>query len=179
MGVSVKKGLCEHFDYSRQELYDIIRIKEIKSCEELLSTCGRGDGCEICKPAVASLLASIWNDLIVKQETIQDTNDRFLANIQRGGSYSVVPRVPGGEITPTQLMAIGRIAQKYGLYTKITGGQRIDMLGARVDQLPLIWEELIEERSCLWKSFTYHQELCRLCVVPLWRTGFCYVRHLY
>ena len=145
MGHKVRKSLCEHFDYSRQELYDIIKVKGIKTYENVLDSHGKGDGCEICKPAVASLLASIWNDLIARQDTIQDTNDRFLANIQRGGTYSVIPRVPGGEITPEKLMAIGRIALKYNLYTKITGGQRIDMLGARVDQLPDIWEELIDE----------------------------------
>ncbi|HZB11864.1 MAG TPA: nitrite reductase large subunit NirB, partial [Chryseolinea sp.] len=124
LGHKVKKTLCEHFDYSRQELYDIIKVKEVRTYDILLNTVGQGDGCEICKPAVASLLASIWNELIAEQDTIQDTNDRYLANIQRGGTYSVVPRIAGGEITPTKLMAIGRIAQKYGLYTKITGGQR-------------------------------------------------------
>jgi nitrite reductase (NADH) large subunit len=106
---------------------------------------GQGDGCEVCKPVVASLLASIWNEPIVTQATIQDTNDRFLANIQRGGTYSVVPRIAGGEITPEKLIAIGRVADKYKLYTKITGGQRIDLFGAQVEQLPAIWEELIEE----------------------------------
>lgn len=168
IGISVKKTLCEHFDYTRQELYDIIRVKEIKTCEELLSAYGRGDGCEICKPAVASLLASIWNDLIMKQDTIQDTNDRFLANIQRGGSYSVVPRVAGGEITPTQLMAIGRIAQKYNLYTKITGGQRIDMFGARVDQLPLIWEELIAEGFESGHAYGKALRTIKSCVGSTW-----------
>lgn len=143
LGHKIKKTLCEHFDYSRQELYDIIKVKGIKSYEELLTTHGTGDGCEICKPAVASLMASIWNELIAEQSTIQDTNDRFLANIQRGGTYSVVPRIAGGEITPEKLMEIGRIAKKYNLYTKITGGQRIDMFGARVEQLPEIWEELV------------------------------------
>src|SRR5690606_30212120 len=145
MGHKVKKSLCEHFDYTRQELFDLIRIKNIRNFEELIDLHGRGDGCEICKPAAASLLASIWNDAILEQETIQDTNDRFLANIQRGGTYSVVPRIPGGEITPEKLMALGRIAQKWDLYTKITGGQRIDMFGARVEQLPEIWAELIAE----------------------------------
>jgi nitrite reductase (NADH) large subunit len=144
MGQSVKKTLCEHFDYTRQELYDIIKVKELTTFDELLEQYGKGSGCELCKPAVASLLASAWNDLIIKQDTIQDTNDRFLANIQRGGTYSVVPRIPGGEITPDKLISIGSIAKKYGLYTKITGGQRIDMFGARVDQLPDIWKELID-----------------------------------
>ena len=144
MGHTVRKTLCAHFDYTRQELYSLIKVKQIKSYEELLNEHGTGDGCETCKPAVASLLASIWNDTILKQDTIQDTNDRFLANIQKGGSYSVVPRVPGGEITPDKLIAIGSIAKKYDLYTKITGGQRIDMFGAKMNDLPKIWRELID-----------------------------------
>lgn len=144
IGKSVKKTLCEHFDHTRQELFSIIKVKNITSYDELLEQYGKGDGCEVCKPAVASMLASAWNDLVIKQDTIQDTNDRFLANIQRGGTYSVIPRVPGGEITPEKLIVIGQVAKKYGLYTKITGGQRIDLLGARVDQLPDIWEELVE-----------------------------------
>lgn len=143
MGKEVRSILCEHFNYTRQELLDIIKVKGIRLYETLLNECGVGDGCEICKPAVASLLASLWNEPITGQDTIQDTNDRFLANIQKGGSYSVVPRIPGGEITPDKLIVIGNVAKKYGLYTKITGGQRIDLFGARVDQLPDIWEELI------------------------------------
>ncbi|MFY0626695.1 MAG: nitrite reductase large subunit [Reichenbachiella sp.] len=143
MGKVVKKVICEHFDYSRQELFDIVRIKGIKSYDELLDSYGSGDGCETCKPLVASLMASIWNEMILKQDTIQDTNDRYLANIQKGGSYSVVPRIPGGEITPDKLITIGQVAKKYNLYTKITGGQRIDLFGAAVNQLPDIWEELI------------------------------------
>jgi nitrite reductase (NADH) large subunit len=145
LGHKVKRSLCEHFDFTRQELYDLIKIQNIRSYEDLLNLHGNGDGCEICKPVAASLFASIWNELITKQATVQDTNDRFLANIQKGGTYSVVPRIAGGEITSEKLLAIGRIAQKYDLYTKITGGQRIDLFGARMDQLPEIWEELINE----------------------------------
>jgi len=143
-GREVRKTICEHFSYTRQELYDLIKVYEIKSFGGLLKAFGNGSGCEVCKPVVASLLASIWNDVIVKHDTIQDTNDRFLANIQQRGLYSVVPRIPGGEITPEKLVVIGKVAQKYELYTKITGGQRIDMFGARVDQLPDIWEELVD-----------------------------------
>ncbi len=143
LGKRVRKTLCEHFDYTRQELFDLIKVNHIRTYETLLQTYGQGDGCEVCQPAVASLLASIWNELITEQDTIQDTNDRFLANIQRGGTYSVIPRVPAGEITPDQLIAIGTISKQYNLYTKITGGQRIDMLGAHVHQLPAIWEALI------------------------------------
>ncbi|HEX6226317.1 MAG TPA: nitrite reductase large subunit NirB [Chryseolinea sp.] len=168
LGHKVKKTLCEHFEYSRQELYDIIKVKGVKTYDVLLDTVGKGDGCEICKPAVASLLASIWNELIAEQDTIQDTNDRYLANIQRGGTYSVVPRIAGGEITPTKLMAIGRIAQKYGLYTKITGGQRIDMFGARVDQLPEIWEELIQEGFESGHAYGKALRTIKSCVGSTW-----------
>jgi nitrite reductase (NADH) large subunit len=143
-GQYIKNVICEHFDYSRQELFDLIKINKLKHYDLVLDHFGKGDGCEVCKPAVASILSSLWNDVIVKQDTIQDSNDRFLANIQKGGTYSVVPRIPGGEITPDKLIVLGQVAKRYGLYTKITGGQRIDMFGAHLNDLPLIWEELIE-----------------------------------
>jgi len=144
-GKTVVKHLCEHFAFTRQELFQIVKLKQIKTFDELLASHGCGAGCEICKPAVTSILASLWNEHILgpQHQTLQDTNDRFLANMQRGGLYSVIPRVPGGEITPDQLIALGSIAKKYNLYTKITGGQRVDLFGAQVHQLPDIWEEVI------------------------------------
>ncbi|KIC90724.1 nitrite reductase large subunit NirB [Flavihumibacter solisilvae] len=145
-GKYIRNILCEHFQYSRQELYDLVKIHSYKTYDEVLDNLGTGHGCEACKPAVASVLASLWGEMILKKgnDTAQDSNDRFLANIQKGGTYSVVPRIPGGEITPDKLIVIGSIAKKYNLYTKITGGQRIDMFGAHLSDLPLIWEELIE-----------------------------------
>ncbi|MBD3627810.1 nitrite reductase large subunit NirB [Cyclobacterium sp.] len=168
MGKQVKNSLCEHFDYSRQELLDLVKIKGIRSYDELLDQFGKGDGCEICKPAVASILASTWNELVTKQDTIQDTNDRFLANIQKGGTYSVVPRIPGGEITPEKLIVIGQVAKKYGLYTKVTGGQRIDMFGARVDQLPDIWEELIDAGFESGHAYGKSLRTVKSCVGSTW-----------
>jgi len=143
-GQYIKDVICEHFEYSRQELFDLVKINKLKNYDLVLDHFGKGDGCEVCKPAVASILSSLWNDVIVKQDTIQDSNDRFLANIQKGGTYSVVPRIPGGEITPDKLIVLGQVAKRYGLYTKITGGQRIDLFGAHVNDLPAIWEELID-----------------------------------
>ena len=145
-GFALKNHLCEHFEYSRQELYHLVRYQEIKTFDELIERHGKGKGCEICKPAVASMLASTWNDHVLEKSHVglQDTNDYFLANIQRDGTYSVVPRVPGGEITPDKLIVLGEVARDFGLYTKITGGQRIDLFGARVDQLPHIWRRLID-----------------------------------
>ena len=144
-GMVVRNEICEHFKYTRQEILDLVKINALKTYDEVLDTIGHGDGCETCKPAVSSILASLWNDNILTKgkDTAQDSNDRFLANIQRGGTYSVVPRIPGGEITPDKLIVIGEVAKKYGLYTKITGGQRIDLFGAHVGDLPNIWEELI------------------------------------
>jgi nitrite reductase (NADH) large subunit len=144
-GKYVKNVVCEHLNYSRQELFDLIHIHKLESYDQVLNELGKGDGCEVCKPLVSSLLASLWNEMILKKgnDTAQDSNDRFLANIQKGGSYSIVPRIPGGEITPEKLIVIGQVAQKYSLYTKITGGQRIDMFGAHLNDLPIIWEELI------------------------------------
>ncbi|MBC3871213.1 nitrite reductase large subunit NirB [Undibacterium oligocarboniphilum] len=144
-GMAVNNHVCEHFAYSRQELYHLVRVGQIKTFDALLAQHGKGLGCDVCKPLAASILASCWNEFILKKEhaSLQDTNDYYLGNIQKDGTYSVVPRMPGGEVSAEGLIAIGQVAKKYGLYTKITGGQRVDLFGARVEQLPLIWEELI------------------------------------
>ncbi|KAG0050178.1 hypothetical protein BGZ83_005044 [Gryganskiella cystojenkinii] len=147
MGKVIKQNLCSHFEYSRIELYQIAKVKKLKSFALIMEHAGKSScalGCEVCKPAIASILASLFNDHILDHAPLQDTNDRFLANIQRGGTYSVVPRVPGGEITPDKLIAIAQVAKDFGLYTKITGGQRIDLFGAKREDLPEIWERLIE-----------------------------------
>jgi nitrite reductase (NADH) large subunit len=145
-GVEVNTDICDHFPHTRQDLYNLVRVGQVKTFDELLNHHGRGLGCEVCKQAVGSILASYWNEYILEKPHIglQDTNDTFLANMQKDGTYSIVPRVTGGEITPDGLIALGQVAKKYGLYTKITGGQRVDLFGARVEQLPLIWQELID-----------------------------------
>jgi nitrite reductase (NADH) large subunit len=145
-GKEVVLRLCEHFGQTRAELFEVLRVTGIRTFAELVARFGTGTGCEICKPAVASMLASLATGYILdgEQATLQDTNDHVLANMQRDGTYSVVPRVPGGEITPAQLIALGEVARDYDLYTKITGGQRVDLFGARVDQLPGIWARLVD-----------------------------------
>ena len=144
-GVVVDRSLCEHFAFTRQELFHLVQVEGIRTFEALLHKHGKGGGCEVCKPAVASILASCWNEHVLEPAhvALQDTNDTFMANMQKNGTYSVVPRIPGGEITPDMLLVIGQVGKKYNLYTKITGGQRIDLFGATLDELPLIWEELI------------------------------------
>ena len=167
-GKKVSDALCEHFACTRQELYEIVKIKRIQSFSELIHSHGRGQGCEICKPAVASILASLWNENIVDHTTIQDTNDRFLANLQRGGTYSVVPRVPGGEITPDKLIVLGQVAKKYNLYAKITGGQRVDLFGAPVHQLPDIWEELVKAGFESGHAYAKGVRTVKSCVGTTW-----------
>ncbi|WP_017597626.1 nitrite reductase large subunit NirB [Nocardiopsis lucentensis] len=145
-GIEQSNALCEHFTQSRAELVEIVRATGITTFSALIERHGTGRGCDICKPAIASILASLGNGHILQgeQATLQDTNDRYLANMQRNGTYSVVPRIPGGEITPDKLIVIGEVARDFNLYTKITGGQRIDLFGARLEQLPAIWSRLVQ-----------------------------------
>ncbi|MET9844626.1 nitrite reductase large subunit NirB [Streptomyces ossamyceticus] len=179
-GVVVDKGLCACFPQTREELYEIVLALRINTYQDLLDRYGReeargGDGCEICKPAVGSIIASlaptIGADVYVldgEQAALQDTNDHFLANLQKNGSYSVVPRIPGGEITPEGLIVIGEIARDFGLYTKITGGQRIDMFGARVEQLPLIWTRLVDAGFESGHAYGKSLRTVKSCVGQTW-----------
>lgn len=170
MGVEVNRDICEHFPYTRQDLYNLIRVNNIRSFEALLAEYGSGHGCEICKPAVGSILASCWNDYILEKPHIQlqDTNDTFMANMQKDGTYSVVPRVAGGEITPDKLIVIGEVAKKYNLYTKITGGQRVDLFGARLEQLPLIWQELVDAGFETGHAYGKSLRTVKSCVGSTW-----------
>ena len=170
-GVVVDKSLCEHFAYTRQELYGIVRVEGIETFETLLAKHGRGHvGCDICKPAVGSILASCWNRSITDPALVplQDTNDTFMANMQKNGTYSVVPRIPGGEITPDGLLAIGAVAKKYDLYTKITGGQRIDLFGAQLHELPDIWAELIAAGFETGHAYGKSLRTVKSCVGSTW-----------
>ncbi|MCB4798116.1 nitrite reductase large subunit NirB [Neotamlana laminarinivorans] len=169
LGIEVKDTICEHFDYNRQDLYKIIQVKGYQTFNEVLDNHGNGGhGCELCKPVVASLMASIHADTANKEYAIQDSNDRFLANIQRNGTYSVVPRVPGGEITPDKLIALGEIAKKYDLYTKVTGGVRIDLFGATLNQLPLIWKDLIAHGFESGHAYGKSLRTVKTCVGSTW-----------
>ncbi|MFK0176293.1 nitrite reductase large subunit NirB [Streptomyces xanthochromogenes] len=168
-------GLCGCFARTRQELYEIVLALRISSFTELLDGHGRpaargSEGCEICKPAVASILAGLGNGHILdgEQAALQDTNDHFLANLQRNGSYSVVPRIPGGEITPDRLIVIGEVARDFGLYTKITGGQRIDLFGARVEQLPAIWARLVDAGFESGHAYGKSLRTVKSCVGQTW-----------
>lgn len=170
LGYEVNTDICEHFPHTREEIYHLVRVGEIKSFDQLVEKHGRGHGCDICKPAVASIMASCWNDHILDQEHtgLQDTNDRFLGNMQKDGTYSVIPRMPGGEVTPDGLIAVGAVAKKYNLYTKITGGQRVDLFGARQEELPNIWEELIAAGFETGHAYAKSLRTVKSCVGSTW-----------
>lgn len=170
LGVEVSTDICEHFPFTRQDLYNLVKVEGIKSFKALLDKHGKGHGCEICKPAVGSILASVWNDYVLTNDhiSLQDTNDRFLANMQKDGTYSIVPRIPGGEITPEKLIVIGEVAKDYKLYTKITGGQRIDLFGATLAQLPEIWKRLIDAGFETGQAYGKSVRTVKSCVGSTW-----------
>jgi nitrite reductase (NADH) large subunit len=168
IGKEVKESLCEHFHYTRQELFDIVKINKYTNFYEVIDHHGNGDGCEVCKPIVASIFSSVYNDTANKHVTTQDTNDRFLANIQRNGTYSVVPRVAGGEITAEKLIAIGEVAKQFDLYTKITGAQRVDLFGAHLDDLPKIWKILIDNGFESGHAYGKSLRAVKSCVGNAW-----------
>ncbi|QPG94421.1 Nitrite reductase [NAD(P)H] [Epichloe festucae Fl1] len=173
MGNEVKNYLCSHFNLSRAELYHVVMVKQLESLPDVMREAGNdrdSSGCEVCKPAVASIFASLWNRHVMAKTThgLQDTNDRYLGNIQRNGTYSVVPRVPGGEITPDKLLAIGQVAKQYNLYTKITGGQRIDLFGARKQDLVDIWSKLVAAGMESGHAYAKSLRTVKSCVGTTW-----------
>jgi nitrite reductase (NADH) large subunit len=168
IGKEVKESICEHFNYTRQELFDLVKINKYTNYYEVIDHHGHGDGCEVCKPVVASIFSSIYNDTANKHVTTQDTNDRYLANIQRNGTYSVVPRIAGGEITAEKLIVIGEVAKQFDLYTKITGAQRVDLFGAELNDLPKIWKILIDNGFESGHAYGKSLRAVKSCVGNAW-----------
>jgi len=169
-GVETSHALCEHFAMSRAQLFDVVRVTGIRTFSELVTAHGTGRGCDICRPVVASILASLGTGHVLDGEAaaLQDTNDHVMANMQKDGTYSVVPRIPGGEVTPEGLIVIGQVAADFGLYTKITGGQRIDLFGARIEQLPAIWKRLVEAGFESGHAYGKSLRTVKSCVGSTW-----------
>jgi nitrite reductase (NAD(P)H) len=173
LGNEVKNHICPHFNYSRADLYNIISVKGLKTLQEVMREAGNNPdslGCEACKPSIGSIFATLYNRHVMDKPDhgLQETNDRYLANIQRNGTFSVVPRVSAGEITPDKLIVIGNVAKKYNLYTKITGGQRIDMFGAKKQDLIAIWTELVEGGLECGHAYGKSLRTVKSCVGSTW-----------
>ncbi|MFW2514630.1 nitrite reductase large subunit NirB [Demequina sp. SO4-13] len=169
-GIEISNALCEHIDMSRAQLFSAVQVSELRTFSEIIERFGTGRGCDLCKPVIGSILATLYNEhvLAADRAALQDTNDRVMANMQKDGTYSVVPRVPGGEILPEHLILIGQIAKDYGLYTKITGGQRIDLFGARLEQLPSIWTRLVEAGMESGHAYGKSLRTVKSCVGSTW-----------
>ena len=170
LGITADRSICAHFDYSRQQLFDLIRFHRHSTWAAVVTAHGQGRGCEVCRPVVGSILASLSNGYVLDgdQAAVQDTNDHSLANMQRNGTYSVVPRIPGGEVLPSQLIALGEIAQDFGLYTKITGGQRVDLFGAQLHELPEIWQRVIDAGMESGHAYGKALRTVKSCVGEVW-----------
>ncbi len=169
-GVEVNTDICEHFEHDRQGLYHICQVEEIKTFKDLLHKHGKGHGCEVCKQAAGSIFGSLWNSYALEEDKIQlqDTNDNYLGNMQKDGTYSVIPRVPGGEITPQKLIVLGELATKYKLYTKINGGQRIVLFGAQMNDLPDIWQALLNAGFESGQAYAKSLRTVKSCVGSTW-----------
>jgi len=167
-GIEMDNSLCAHFRYSRQDLLHIVKTKKIRSFDELLAQYGSGNGCAACKTQVASIFASTWNDYILDHANLQDTNDRFLGNIQRNGTYSVIPRSPGGELTPEQLIVMGEVAREFNLYTKLTGSQRVALFGVHLEDLPKVWAKLGEVGLESGHAYAKGLRMVKSCVGDSW-----------
>jgi nitrite reductase (NADH) large subunit len=169
-GIEIDRSLCEHMPLSRSQLFNAIKVANLTNFDDVIERFGTGRGCDVCKPTIANILSTLENGHVLsgQQASMQDTNDHALANMQKDGTYSVIPRVPGGEITPAQLLAIGEVATQYGLYTKITGAQRIAMIGARIDQLPAIWQSLLDAGLECGQAYGKSLRAVKSCLGSTW-----------
>ncbi|MFI5303448.1 MAG: nitrite reductase large subunit NirB [Nitrospiria bacterium] len=137
------KTFCSCFTISRVELVSQIRTLKIKAVSQVLNQLGNGIGCSYCKPGLSYLLSEIWMERHKEERNSRFINDRVHANIQKDGTFSVVPRMYGGVTSPDELRKIAEVAEKFQVpMVKLTGGQRIDLLGVKKEELPLIWAEL-------------------------------------
>ncbi len=139
----VKKTMCKCIPFSEESLREILRSQQLKSVQEVLEIYGNGIGCESCKPALSYMLDVLWCGDHEEDRSARFINDRVHANIQKDGTFSVVPRIRGGVTSPDELRRIADAAEKYEVrMVKITGSQRIDLLGVKKSDLPKIWADL-------------------------------------
>ncbi|MBM3813539.1 MAG: NAD(P)/FAD-dependent oxidoreductase [Acidimicrobiia bacterium] len=138
-----KKVLCACVPFTQENLREMVRTQHLKSVQEVLDIYGNGHGCEICKPALSYMVDMTWCGDHEEDRSARFINDRVHANIQRDGTFSVVPRMRGGVTSPAELRRIADVSEKYNVpMVKVTGSQRLDLLGVRKEDLPAIWAEL-------------------------------------
>jgi nitrite reductase (NADH) large subunit len=135
--------LCACLPFSYEQLRDIVRSQQLKSVEEVLAVYGNRKGCEVCKPALSYMIDMLWCGDHIEDRSARFINDRVHANIQNDGTFSVVPRMRGGVTSPEELRRIADVAEKYNVrMVKVTGSQRLDLLGVKKSDLPNVWRDL-------------------------------------
>lgn len=141
--VETKTTLCACVPFSYERLREIVRTQKLKSVEEVLAVYGNRKGCEVCKPALSYMLDMLWCGGHEEDRSARFINDRVHANIQKDGTFSVVPRMRGGITSPDELRRIADVADKYKVpMVKVTGSQRLDLLGVKKADLPNVWRDL-------------------------------------
>jgi len=135
--------MCACVPFSQDEIREIIRSQKLRSVQDVLDIYGNGQGCEVCKPALSYLVDVVWCGGHDEDRSARFINDRVHANIQKDGTFSVIPRIRGGVTSPDELRRIADVADKYRVpMVKITGSQRIDLLGVKKEDLPAVWADL-------------------------------------
>jgi len=136
--------MCGCTEFTHEEVKDVIRKRHLTSVMEVITALeANGEGCQICRPAINYYIQAVWPAEAVDDRQSRIANERLHANIQKDGTFSVVPRIYGGLTTPDELVRIGNTARKYNVpAVKLTGGQRIALLGVRKEELIDVWKEL-------------------------------------
>jgi nitrite reductase (NADH) large subunit len=166
-----KKAMCGCTDLSHDEVKTAIKEQELKNIPQLIEALEwkNPDGCHSCRPALNYYMLSSWPKEYADDPQSRFINERVHANIQKDGTYSVVPRIWGGVTNPRELRAIADISEKYKVPTvKITGGQRIDLLGVKKDDLPKMWADLSDAGFVSGHAYGKSLRTVKTCVGSEW-----------
>ncbi|MFC7681878.1 nitrite reductase large subunit NirB [Paenibacillus sp. GCM10028914] len=142
---ATKQGICGCTTLNRDEIVAEIRAKGLTTTKEVMNVLewSEPEGCSKCRPAINYYLGMIYPEIYEDEKESRFVNERMNANIQKDGTYTVVPRMYGGVTTPEDLKRIADISLKYDVkVVKVTGGQRLDLIGVKKEDLPKVWEEL-------------------------------------
>lgn len=142
---TAKQGICSCTSLSRDEIVAEIKAKGLQTTKEVMNVLGwsQPEGCSKCRPAINYYLGMIYPDTHEDEKASRFVNERMNANIQKDGTYTVVPRMYGGVTTPEDLKKIADVSLKYDVkVVKVTGGQRLDLIGVKKEDLPKVWAEL-------------------------------------
>ncbi len=166
-----KKPLCTCTEFSHQDVQQAIRDRSLKTIPDLMQTLQwkTPDGCHVCRPALNYYLLAAWPGEYQDDSRSRFINERVHANIQKDGTYSVIPRIWGGVTSPSELRSIAEIAERYEVPTvHITGGQRIGLYGITKENLPRMWAEMVEAGFVSGHAYGKALRTVKTCVGSEW-----------